>query len=232
MSRSYLDLCRLLVSELGVAGGTGPATVVGQVAELRNIVQWVAEADVYIQNLWTDWDFLWAKAEGNYLPPGATSIRSITDLNLPLPDGMVLEADSPNAYSPTYMAWPEFRQRYTIKPRRAGRVAAWAMRPDGVIELSHSVSDDTYWSLEYYRKAKRMAANNDRSPIPEEFDRAIIARAAVIYGTREDAPEIVSGYAGEYDEAIESMQAQQLTALRPHGTAGQAATPAPDWSGA
>lgn len=231
MSRTYLDLCRLLVSELGVAGGSGPATVTGQVAELRNIVQWVAEADVYIQNLWTDWDFLWAKAENAYVPEGESTIRSISDLNLPLPDGMVLEAGSDRAYSPTYLPWPEFRQRYTLKPKRTGRVSAWAMRPDGVIELSHTMAANTYWSLEYYRKAKRMAANGDRSPIPEQFDRVIIARAAVIYGTREDAPEIVSGYAAEYDDVIEKMQNQLLTAFRAHATAGQAATPEPDWSG-
>lgn len=230
MSRSYLDLCRLLVSELGIAGGTGPASVTGQSAELRNVVQWVAEADVYVQNKWADWDFLWTQATGQFVPAGQAAIGSVTQLATAYPGGLVLDVGG-RPYRPEQLGWDDFRARYGLHPPRTGRVAAWAIRPDRSLALSHAVAADTFWTLDYYRAARRMAANNDRSPIPDRYDRIIVARAAVTYGMREDAPEIVSGYAAEYDELLEMMEHGCLMAQRGHGAASGRFAPAPDWSG-
>lgn len=232
MSRPYLELCRLLVSELGVAGGTGPATVDGQVSELRNIVQWVAEADVYVQNRWADWDFLWDRQSGSFVPEGQSSIASLTRLASAKSNGLVLDAGGRRAYTPTLLPWEDFREQHGVLGKRSGRPTSWSIRPDGVIELSHNVPEDMYWQLDYFMRPRRMAGNNDRSPIPDHYDRIIIARAAIIYGVREDAPEIVSGYAAEYDDTMEMMEKELLSSLRPHGIAGASGIITPDWSGA
>src|SRR5688572_4470889 len=55
---NFLQLCQDLVSELGLAGGSGPTTVVGQAGELRNVVRWIAQANLDIENQWIDWKFL------------------------------------------------------------------------------------------------------------------------------------------------------------------------------
>lgn len=232
MSRTYLDLSRLLVSELGVAGGSGPSAVTGQTGELKNIVQWVAEADVYIQNLWDDWRFLWTHVTGQVATQGSDTIAYVTDLAEPVHDGLVLNAGLTTAYKPEWMDWAQFRSRYGTTPKRtASRVVHWSVSPDQVIHLSHLVGADQAWSLDYYRQPVRMAANGDRSPIPEAMDRIIIARAAIIYGTREDAPEIVTGYSGEYADILERLEGKYLEGHKSHVSGSGANSPTPDWSG-
>lgn len=215
MSRPYLSLCRDLVAELGVAGGTGPAATTGQTGELGNMVRWVAEADLYVQNLWRDWSFLWRKASGNYIVAGGNSIASVTDLETEIEDGLVLRSGSAHAYRPQWMAWAEFRRTFDLKPEPASLTpSSWTVRPDKVIVLSGPVTVDTQWTLEYHRAPARLAAATDLSAIPDRFERIIIARAAVMYGVREDAPEIVAGFAAEYADTLEKMEAFYLAGFR------------------
>ena len=223
MTRPYIELCRDLVGELGVAGGSGPSSVENQTGELRNIVRWVAEADIYVQNLWTDWKFMWAFEEGAFLPPGNNSIGAITAFAYPVESGLVLFSDTPTPHKPEYLDWREFRTRYGQNPKqRQTKASAWTVRPDGVLMLSHETTEDeTHWLLEYQRHPIRLTSNTDLSPIPEHFERIILARAAIMYGTREDAPEIISGFGAEYADTLEKMEAAYLPGQRNHGRAEQ-----------
>lgn len=233
MSRPYLDLCKDLVSELGVAGGTGPSSVTGQTGELKNMVRWVAEADLYVQNLWVDWQFLWTEVSGQVVTEGNDTITYVTDLETPVINGLVMNDGLGTAYRPQYMEWDHFRARYGTKPKSlSARVARWTMRPDRVIALSNIMSADVAWRLEYYKRPAKLTTNVSRSPIPERFERIILARAAIMYGTREDAPEILTGYAAEYADTLEKMETFFVPNQKPHGTGNGASMPEPDWSGA
>jgi hypothetical protein len=232
VSREYLTLCRDLVAELGVAGGTGPASTVGQVGELNNIIRWVAEADLYVHNLWLDWTFLWTKATGQLLAPEEDMITSLTNLETEVEDGLILHSGTAQAYRPQWLSWPEFRKRFETAPRRkSSRPAAWTVRPDKVIVLSEAVSAETPWSLEYHRSPIRLANNGDLSAIPVRFERIIIARAAIMYGVREDAPEIVTGFAAEYADTLEKMEAFYCPGFRSGRRAQNNGVPAPDFLG-
>lgn len=232
MSRDYLTLCRDLVAELGVAGGTGPAATTGQVGELGNIVRWVAESDLYVQNLWTDWQFLWVKASGSRLANGEAEIGSVTSLETEVEDGLILHSGTAKAYRPKWLSWPDFRERYDTRPReKSSTPAAWAVRPDNVIVLSETVTGSTPWTLEYYRIPTRLAANGDLSLLPTRFERIILARAAIMYGVREDAPEIVTGFASEYSDTLEKMESFYLPGFRNHRRAQSSGVPEPDFLG-
>ena len=218
MTRPYIELCRDLVAELGVAGGSGPASVEDQRGELKNIVRWVAESDVYVQNLWTDWNFLWTFNTGNFLLPGASTIPTIVDFNHPVENGLVLFSDTPSPHRPKWMEWDDFRMAYGASPVQSQvRPSAWTQRPDGLLVLSQrTMAAETHWTIEYHRTPARMMINTDISPLPIQFERIILARAAIMYGTREDAPELISGYGAEYADTLSKLEGSCLPNQRPH----------------
>jgi len=233
MSRSYLDLCKAFVSELGIAGGTGPSAVTGQQGELANVVQWIADADLYVQNLWSDWKFLWTEGPaGQSLNAGMGVISSITDMQTEIEEGMVIHAGTVRAYRPKWMSYPDFRAQFKTRPKNNSSTPGyWTVRPDGIIEVSSNVTDATPWSLEYHKTPTRMTENGSVSPIPTHFDRIILARAAVFYGTREDAPEIDTGFVAEYADTLEKMESAYLPGQRNSRRSQNRGLPEPDFLG-
>ena len=56
---TFLELTQDLHRESGAAG-SAPSTVVGQTGEAQRLVKWIQRADLQIQKLWHDWEFLWS----------------------------------------------------------------------------------------------------------------------------------------------------------------------------
>lgn len=232
MSRSYLDLCRAFVAELGIQGGTGPSAVTGQSGELNNVTRWIADADVAIQTLWQDWKFLWSSGPSSQqVLTGADTITTVTDLGTEIEDGLVFTVAGRN-YRPTWMSWEAFRSSFRTNVKSTlARPTHWTVRPDNVIELSHKAAAPIPWTIEYHRRPSRMTSNTQQSPIPTEFDRIILARAALMYAGREDAPEVVTSMAAEYDDLLEKMESAYLPAFRNHTRSRNNGRPAPDITG-
>lgn len=232
MSRNYLDLCRAFVAELGIAGGTGPSSVVGQSSELGNVVRWIAEADLSIINEWTDWKFMWTSGPvGQQITTGADTITTITDLGTEIEDGLVLTVAN-KGYRPEWIPFEQFRLAFRTNTKvTLARPTHWTVRPDGVIELSHRAASPIPWSMEYFKKPTRMTANASLSPIPDHIDRIILSRAALMYGGREDAPEIQLAMGAEYDDLLAKMEAQYLAGQRNHRRSRNGGRPQPDITG-
>jgi len=56
---TFLQLVQDLHRECGVSGPV-PQSVANQTGEYRRLVNWIKSADLYIQNQWFNWKFLWA----------------------------------------------------------------------------------------------------------------------------------------------------------------------------
>lgn len=223
MSRRFLDLCKDVVSDLGVAGGAINSVTGTLKAEQVRIINWVARADLFVQNLWVDWLFLWVadtqvlgQANSDILTPSmpawARAIPTIEE------DTLWLGATSATARPIKYLPWATFRNAFDRKLKGTSAVpVAYSRRPDGALVLSHKLTQDSTFALDYHVIGKRMAADNDTSPVPEQFDNIIVERAKIFYAEREDAPEIMSGSTAEYTDLLDKMQAVCL----PENTAGR-----------
>ena len=233
MSRTYLELCRAFVQELGIAGGTGPSNVTGQSGELANVTQWIADADLSVLNEWTDWKFLWTPGPaGQQLITSADTITTITDLGTEIETGLVLSVAN-KGYRPEWIPYEEFRLAFKTNTKvTLARPTHWTVRPDGVIELSHRAASPIPWTMEYFKKPSRMSANTSLSPIPTHLDRIILSRAALMYGGREDAPEVVVSMGAEHDDLLEKLESQYLAGLRNHRRSRNNGSPSPDITGA
>ena len=57
-------------------------------------------------------------------------------------------------------------------------------------------------------------ANATVSPIPEQFHRAIVARAKTMWAEREEAPDILVGASAEYADVLDKLESNSLPVQR------------------
>jgi len=219
MARTYLKLVQDFVSEVGVAGGTGPVTLaIGQEQDgIRRVIQFIAEADRDICRSWPDWDFLWAEEDAETTPAQVSAGSTI--LAAPATPAREHVLDSfqilaGNSWrSITYMRWPEFRKRFRIGSTKTATTTPsfWTVRPDRSIELSAPIGDVFRYRYEFFQWNSGLENDDDVSLIPGDFDRAILVRAKIIFAERENAPEIMHGASAEFDDIITRLEANYLT---------------------
>lgn len=216
-SRNFLALCSEVVSDLGVAGGSLSTTLVAQLAtEQQRIVNWVARADLQVQNLWTDWTFLW------YLDKNVTCAAN-TDFAVLDPPSNAEQVDrldndtfyvnygTSSAMKLTWMDWEKFYNIYQIRPKATGLYPTFYSRdPTGTVWFDRILTQATTFALAYWYTGNAMVNPTDVSPIPYKFDRIIVERAKILYAQRENAPEIMAGSTAEYTDLLDKMQAFYL----------------------
>ncbi len=205
---TYLELCQRFVQELGIAGGgqNNPTAVTGQVGELLNVVNWIRAADLEINNQTRNWKYLWteyseALAVDDQEPPMPSNPRARAWCKLTF----YLNRFGTNQRKLNWMSWTDM-QNVLAEPNRPTHIA---IKPDGQLRLNAPMDIAATLTAEYYKAPTEMTDNSDVPAMPEEYHRVILCRAAVIYGGREDAPEIVNHYEPEYIEILSNLEADQ-----------------------
>lgn len=218
---NYRELCQDFVRELGIAGGEGPVTVTNQVGELRNVVRWIAEAALWIDNLWADWRYLW------FAMDATVATRELP----PPPDGTIPRRWNRNAVWVNYgtgqarqlkfLEYDEFNQLYLARPQTNAVPSRFTIRPDNKLMFNCTPATAIPVHVEGWRRPIRLVENTDTPAMPADFHRIIVARAAIMYGNREAAGEIISGMEAEYADLLEKLQSDQLVAFAQDRMAGQ-----------
>lgn len=231
MSRTYLQLCQDVVSDLGVVGGVIQSVQGNTSIELQRIVNWVARADVLVQNMWSDWNFLYYidSITGNSGDDFVTPNKTFDDMDR---KSLVLYPDtqSPGPSYPQWLDWERFQVMYQNKPKLPMQSpAAFSQDPAGKIWLSHTLqpiapATTVPMQLAYWLTPTRMVNDGDTSPIPNKFDTIIVERAKILYAQRENAPEILTGSSAEFADLLEKMESSCL----PYGRAARKS--ANDWT--
>lgn len=219
---TYLELCRNYVQELGIAGGTGPAAVTGQTGELANVIRWIRDAGIYIDNLWMDWSYLWREYD-----------VSVTTSAVPMPalpanapvktwdrGSMWMSYGTAAARRLTYVPWDEWRVMLA-GGITSGIPSEFTEKPNRSLVLNHVPPSPLPFHAEYWRQPRALEANDDVPDLPEQWHRIIICRAAIMYGNREAAGEIISGMEAEYADTLEKLQSDQIPAFRHERMGGQ-----------
>jgi hypothetical protein len=210
---TYLELCQAYVAELGIAGGAAgqlPAAVTGQSGELANVVRWVRDAALDIDNQWLDWRYLWttyaksAAANSATLPAADVTMR-LWDIN-----AFFYRAPGGTWAPLQYVTRERMRREYSPLNATAGPPSAFTINPDNSLVLNCPADVAYEIKGEGWRAPVRLTANNDTPLIPNSYQRIILCRAAVMYGNKEDAPEIISGMTAEYETLLEKLEADQL----------------------
>ncbi len=199
----FLTHVQDLHREVGAAG-VAPTSVIDQVGEANRLVNWIKQSDVYIQTLWTRWEFMRAEFNQAIILDDQVVGGQPTDLkqwDIPtfFLDGdplTVVHYDKVKSefYDTTIVDIPT---RLIIMPNKTLRI-------DPVSNGPFTVTAD------YYITPVIMENNVDVSIIPEEFHQAILGRAIILYSNFEDAPEAKEHGAEIYAEALARLQDDQI----------------------
>lgn len=212
---NFRALCQDLVKELGISGGTGPSTVLNQTGEYANVVRWIRDSSLWIDNLWRDWKYLWVEYDGTLTGQSLTlpAVREVDRTSVWLNFG------TSTARNLTWVEWATMRG-YRAGVTQLGTPVYFSVDPAGVVWLDRPVTSQPI-HLEYWKKPVTLTNDTDEPDLPEEYHRLIVCRAGIMYGNREAAPEVISGMESEYIDLLEKLQSDQLETFRSERMSGQ-----------
>ena len=199
---TFLQLVQALHRECGCAGSS-PTSVAGQVGQNLRLVNWVIEADYFIQLLHTDWKFLWAEFS-NSTTASVDSLAKPSDMNYW--DFETFRLDDEHI---DVVEYHEIRNE--ILDTSEAHPARIIVMPDNNLKFE-PVPDDAYSvTADYHVKPTKLAANTDTSLIPEEFELCILGRAMILYANYEAAPEIKAQGSEWYTEQLARLENHQIS---------------------
>lgn len=233
MSRTYLQLCQDVVSDLGIAGGILQSTASGVNQEQQRICNWVARADLLIQNLWSDWNFLWVQGSNLAVLAGNNSLSitppswaaNIQSFNL---ETLWYQPGTNNAQIVPWMKWEDFYRSFMVQPMMtASCPSCFSVDPTNTIWFSQNLLSAASFAIEYWCVGNRLSGDTSTSRVPNNFDDIIVERAKILYAQRENAPEILTGSTAEYMDLLDKMQAYCLPRNRAGRTSQNNSTTVP-----
>lgn len=209
---NYLEICQRIVADNGIAGGTGPSAVTGNVGELRNIVNWVADAAEAVDNMWMDWKYLWRRYSesmtiGSYSAPAPSGGIKVRLWN---PKRLKIREAGGEWVELTFIKREEFEDSYEPANASQGMPSYFTINPDNSITLDCPANIAYELKGEFWRRPVRLTDGGDVPLIPGEYWRIIAARALIQYGGREDAPEIVTSASAEFLDVLNKLESDQL----------------------
>jgi hypothetical protein len=212
---NFRELCQALVKELGISGGTGPSSTLNQTGEFANVVRWIADSSLWIDNLWRDWKYLWTEYDSTFTGQSLL-IDNCRELDR---TSVYLNFGEATARNLTWVEWRVMRET-RARPSLVGTPVYFSVSPAGYLFLDRPVSAQPL-HFEYWKKPAKLVADADIPAMPESYHRLILCRAAIMYGNREAAGEIISGMEAEYIDLLDKLQSDQLEAFRNERMAGQ-----------
>lgn len=223
---SYIQLAQSLINELGLSGVPTLATIVNGVPtiasasvippEIQNVCRWIHDANLDIDNQWMDWKYHWNKYGPQTAAANAQTVPSPTS-------GLLVQQWDINKFryrvsavgGPTWQpVMPydrqHFIQRFDPDNATPGPPEAFTVQPDQTLFFS-AAFDQAYDFLgEFWQRPIELMNGADTPMMPAQYHRVIMCRAAVMYGNREDAPEIIQGLEAEYVQFMDKLQGDQL----------------------
>lgn len=184
----FLTLVQQLQREVGVAGSP-ISTVLNQTGLYSKLVNWITDADEYLQGLHIDWKFLWKEYSINTIVGNAEPTIP-SDLNVWDQDKFYLDYSTVSNKSLKYLdytEWKNGRGRGVLTNRKPNRVV---IKPDNQIILSDPPDDVYALTGEYWHTPVKMTANTDVSAIPVAFHRIIVVQAKLWYAEQQEIPAV------------------------------------------
>lgn len=202
---TFLELCTRVHQQSGISGN-GPTTVTGQTGILAKLISWVVDADVDIQSLKDQWQFLWRRANGELVIDQQTY------------DAPTLNINQLNRLDSVYIAnepalivdWQEWLSEFDQRLPDPGQPRVIAVAPTGELYL-YPVPDQVYpIKANYYAESTTLINDDDVSSIPEKYQDCIVQKAKMYYAEFEEDMQLYQMANARYEEKLTELCNSQL----------------------
>lgn len=204
---TYLEMCQKLVRDLGLQDSV--ESVTDQVNMPQKIVDWIADADEYIQSLWRDWNFLWAQHSVATVV-GTRQISKPSDWGAWDKDSMYLNYSSDEYIKLHEIDYLDWRRSYGPGVQENDEPHGFVILPNNNIYLEPAPDAVYTFSADYWKTVTRMSANTSTSAIPEKFQRIILAQAKIYYAEHEEFPTVFELANIEFAKLYKDLMAAEL----------------------
>jgi len=204
---TYLQLCQKMVQDLGLQNTI--SSVLSQIGMSKKIVDWVADADEYIQSLWIDWNFLWTQHSVSTI----ASTRLITapsDFSAWDNNSIFLDYTTEDWQQLHKLDYLEWRTTYGNGTQEDDQPDRFVQLPNHNLYLEPAPDKVYTFTGDYWKVVTRMAANATVSAIPARFHRIILAQAKIYYAEHDEFPTVYELASKEYAGLLKDLQAAEL----------------------
>lgn len=205
---TYLELCQTVIRECGITGTLSAVT--GNTGMLNKVVHWVADADLETQSRWFDWDFLHVSTWSANTVIGTAAVAAPATLGVWDVDSFYLNYSLATNSSLTVLDYKDWRKNYRQGVKTNDEPSNVVIKPDQSLILEPP--PDAIYSLtaDYWKRPAKPTLTSDTSPIPEEYERIIVARAMMFYAIDTGSNEIMVSAQIEYDDLLDKLEAKYL----------------------
>lgn len=205
----FLDLCKTLRQEAGIAG-IGPSSVELQTGAYKKVVDWIARAYEEVQTQRKDWGFLWQETTGQMV----VNQRDYTPLQLGMAnfneisrEKGALRVIDPNGYqSPIhFIEYPEFRARFNsqVQPSRPQYLT---LLPNKKIRFNCKPDQVYTLASEFYRTPFVMESNIDVPVFEEQCHMILVYKGLMYYSANEEAGFIYQDAQENYRRLLNRLE--------------------------
>lgn len=247
---TYLQLCKKVCYEAGIAGGAAAiTTVVGNTGELHRVTQYVRDALIEIENRYQhsglqlryqtrsfvlttvaeqaeyEWDDAAVEDEDDATAIDRFQTWLVKDFNDP-PRIYLQSAGVGTQGYLVYMPWIDFKRRYRVGTQVSSAPQDITIDNRNRIVLGPTPSDVYVVQADYILGPQDLNLGDDPNvnvPImPANFHDVIVWRALMEYGLHENAPEVVSRAENKFTTWLADLEANQLCDMAMAGPMGGA----------
>lgn len=207
---TFLELCQTVRRECGISG-SGLSSVVNQTGKYLSVVNWVADADLFVVSLHFDWNFLWDDSYSKTTVLGDKDYVKPTDLGTWDRTSFWIDYTSASGVHLKELGYRKWRDQYGRGVQTNNIPSQVVVKPDGDLIL-HPPPNTASFTLtgEYWKTPARLVANTDTSTIPALYERIIIARAKMYYAEDQGAEDVMANAEREYGTYLQLMERHEL----------------------
>lgn len=223
---NFLQLCRATAIECGtVAGVPNFTTVAAASGRVAQVVGWVRDAYIDIQNERGDWLWMVHPFEAQLtidqlLYTGAD--LGVSDLGSWIHDRPAEGWNNLSLWEDGYkeregeileIPYPVWRNRYQRGVHDANQPTEWAVTPQGLLAFGNK-PDKAYWVAGEYRMApEELTADADVPSMPEAYHRLIIHEAIRLMARSDEAFQVLVEKTQQYERLRNPLVREQTPQL-------------------
>jgi len=221
-TRTLQNLCIESLDEWGIGGGSSGFDVSTTNTQHKRFLKWMIAAITYVDNLHADWRYLWVDWTGDELAAASSqlvvpTVATYGAVNHWVRGSLWLDRETANPIRLRYQDWKTFRATFRSDTLQTADPEFYSIAPDNTVYLETKTRIAHTPSGEFYRRTAELSTDDEEPLAPFNHRRIYQVKAALNYAIREDAPEILSGEAAEYDDLLEKLELAELPGSRVDG---------------